>query len=214
MAPPPLVGTRSTAGRSLKSIFSNTALMDASGGGGSPVPKAIIPARIATAAPTVKKVTTSAPCSILLTSDIVNPRRAFRTGEKFLGLGHVDGHLRGERFGRAEFRVLAHEGDEFDFDGLAVEVPIEIEEEDFEQRQARIEGRPGAEIGRASDRLAASIGANGINAVLQRNTIFEADIGGRETQALSAPCPALHHAGNAPIAPEQLGGPGDVALGE
>ena len=49
----------------------------------------------------------------------------------------------------AEFHVLANEGDELDLHGLSVKIAIEIEQEDLKHRQARIEGRARAEIGRA-----------------------------------------------------------------
>ena len=51
---------------------------------------------------------------------------------------------------RVETAVAADEVHELDLDLAAVEVAVEVEQEDLENRRAVVEGRPGAEIGGAS----------------------------------------------------------------
>ncbi len=54
-------------------------------------------------------------------------------------------HLRDQRVDAVELRLRPDPADEGDVERLAVEVAREIEQEDFEQRRAVVEGRPAAE---------------------------------------------------------------------
>ena len=50
-----------------------------------------------------------------------------------------------QRVDAVEFQLVADEGDEGDVELGAVEVALEVEQEDFEQRRAVVEGRAAAE---------------------------------------------------------------------
>src|SRR4029079_17358805 len=70
----------------------------------------------------------------------------FAHHEKRLNLSDVLAHLHGELFTAGEGRVRAEMRHELDFDLLAVEIAVEIEEIDLDHRLSRAEGRARTDI--------------------------------------------------------------------
>ena len=69
--------------------------------------------------------------------------------QNFAGLDAVVLHLGDERLDAVKLLLAADEAVEGDLDLLAVEIAVEVEDEDLEQRRAIVEGRAPAEIGGA-----------------------------------------------------------------
>src|SRR5258708_16325849 len=105
--------------------------------------------------------------------------RAGRGGQRGTGAGAVVVHLGYQRVDMIELQFLADEGDEGDIERRPVEVALKIEQEDFQQRRAVVEGRTAAEARDAIQPLSSPADPHRINAVLQPPMLVEADIGGR-----------------------------------
>ena len=71
--------------------------------------------------------------------------RPGRGRQRRAGAGAVVIHLAHQRIDAVELQFLADEGDEGDIERRSVEIALEIEQEDFKQRRAIVEGRAAAE---------------------------------------------------------------------
>src|SRR5579864_2121090 len=72
-------------------------------------------------------------------------KRASRSSELFAGLAAVVIHLADQGLDRVELQLVADEADEGDIEHLAVEIALEVEQENLQQRRAVVEGRAAAE---------------------------------------------------------------------
>src|SRR6185437_9291900 len=97
------------------------------------------------------------------------------------GAGAVGLHLRDKRLAGVELAVGADEVDELDLDVSAIEVTVEVEQEDLEHRHAVIIGRARAEIGSAVVDFAVDVDAYGIDPVAERRAARQRYVGGRKT---------------------------------
>ena len=95
------------------------------------------------------------------------------------GRGFVAAHLLDQRLGAVELGFAADPFDEVHLDDLVVQVAGEVEQIDFEERRAVVEGRPSAKARHAVPQNAVDRGADRVNPVRQPGRGIEADIGGR-----------------------------------
>src|SRR5439155_19936321 len=72
------------------------------------------------------------------------------------GAGGIVVHLADQGFDAVEFQLLADEADESAVQRLPVEVALEVEKEDFQERRTIVEGRTAAEAGHAVEALGAA----------------------------------------------------------
>src|SRR3569833_4101548 len=127
-------------------------------------------------------------------------------------------HLPDQGRDAVEFQLVAQIFDEGDVERLAVEVGVEIEQEDFEQRWAVVEGRPPA-IARnpiESLRVAATAesDAHCVNTVPESDMRIEPDVGGRIAEVASALLSVDHGAAHEPRAAQHGSGVANAAFGE
>ena len=88
---------------------------------------------------------------------------------------------------RGELQLRPDPAEEGDRDLLAVEVAGKIEEEDFEERRAVVEGRPPAVARDAvEDRAVGALQADRVDAVAEAAIGAEPDVGGREAEFAAA----------------------------
>src|SRR5262249_14355465 len=94
------------------------------------------------------------------------------------GAGGILVHLLHQRVHAGKFQLLADEADEGDVERLAIKVSLEVEQEDFQEWRAVVEGRATAEARDAVEAFKVTADPHGIDAMLQPAIIVEPDVGG------------------------------------
>src|SRR6516162_2162329 len=149
--------------------------------------------------------------------DIPEPRKHLRlSGEHGSRLVAVIVHLVDQRLCAVELQFLADEADEGDVEHLAVKIVLEIEQEDFKQRRAIVEGRASSETCYAVDARISPLAADphSVDAMPQPAIVVEADIG-RGIAELAAALLAMDHlSGDEPGRTEHGGCLRDLAFGK
>ena len=110
-----------------------------------------------------------------------------------------------ERLDRFEFLLVADPADESDIDRAPVEVAVEIEQEDLQQRRTIIEHRPDPEAGDAVVAHVANADAHRIDAVLEPAGWVEPEIGGGKAELAPALVAVDHVPRDEPRRAEELG---------
>src|SRR6202165_3856990 len=133
-------------------------------------------------------------------------------------MGAVVLHLAPQRFDAVELQFFPNKGDEGDVERFSIEIALEIEQEELQQRRAIVEGRAAAEAGDAiKAHLVLSLAMadpNRIDAMLEPAVLVEADIGGGIAEIAAAFLAMDHQTCNEPRAAEHRGGGFDLPLRE
>ena len=123
-------------------------------------------------------------------------------------------HLRLQRLSRAKLSVCAQEGNEFDFDVVAVKIAIKIEQEYLQHRLAIVEGRSGAEIGCRKVALPVVVDEHRIDAITQSRSARQGHVRGRVTKAGSSLGSSNDLTGQAPPVAKDPRCRADIAVSE
>src|SRR5688572_6235416 len=119
-------------------------------------------------------------------------------------LRRVPMHLLDQRIERVETYLVAQAGNEIDVEVAAVEVAIEIEQMNLEQRDRAVERRSRAEARDSRERREArTIDPNGEDAPERDHLSMQRQVGRRETQFAPQPLSELHAAADAVRPAEQ-----------
>src|SRR6202453_1670631 len=123
-------------------------------------------------------------------------------------------HLAYERVQAVELQFLAEESDEGDVEAAAINVALEVEQEDFQQRRAIVEGRTPAKTRDPVEAPVAQADAHRIDAVLEAAILVEPDIGGRVAEVATAVLAMEDFAVNEPRAAQHRGRLFDLPFGQ
>src|SRR5258708_11502932 len=99
-------------------------------------------------------------------------------GQGRAGHGAGGGHLAYQRLDTLELQLLADECDDSDVQRRSVEIALEIEQENLQQRRAIVEGGTAAETGDAVKTLDPAADPHRIDAMLEAAACGKATIGG------------------------------------
>src|SRR5271155_151307 len=123
-------------------------------------------------------------------------------------------HLANERVETIELQFFAKEGDEGDVQAAAIEVALEIEQEDFQQRRAVVESRAAAKTRHPVEALITLTDAHRIDTVLETAILVEPDVGGRIAEVAAAFLAMDDFPGNEPGPTQHSGGLVDLSFRE
>src|SRR6476469_7006289 len=139
------------------------------------------------------------------------------SSERGAGAGAVLVHARYQRVDIVELQFLADKADEGDVEHRSIEIAAEIEQKNFEQRRAIVEGGAAAEAGdpvEARLMLAfvvavilawPSADPHGVNAMLEPAVVVETDVGGGIAEIAAAFLAMNHLAGDEPWSAQHRG---------
>src|SRR3569833_3148084 len=127
-------------------------------------------------------------------------------------------HLPDKRRDAVEFQFITQIFDKGDIERLAIQVGVEIEQEDFKQRRAVVEGRPPAVARDAVEALRVAAAAKPdtycIDAVLEIDVRIEPDVRGGIAKVAPALLAMDDGAADEPRSAEHGGRVADAAFGE
>src|SRR5262249_5094756 len=113
-----------------------------------------------------------------------------------------------------KLQFFANETDESHIESLAVQIALEVEQEDFQERRAIVESRAAAEARDTFEALSSVADPHRIDAVLEPAIAVEPRVGGVLAEPAAALLAVDRLAGHEPRAAEHGGGVLDLALRE
>src|SRR6185503_6114468 len=136
-------------------------------------------------------------------ASLANSARKMAQLQAGAGLLRVPMHLLDQRLERVETYFVAQASDEIDVEVAPVEVAIEIEQMNLEQRDRAVERRSGAEARDGRERREArTIDPDGEDAPERDHLSMQREVGRREAQFAPQPLSELHPAAD-PVRPAE-----------